>query len=407
VFVWRLKLPCPHTKVRRYRAVKTHTALEKIVLQTQGRADQIAVDLDRRIQAYIGCSDPTDPKFDQIALELFAYQYAKNNPYRQLCDQRGRTPANVRSWREIPALSAASFGDARIACFPAERTPVTFVSSGTTRGDGTTQASSGRSVHELENTQLYDASLLAHFRRCVIPDLDKIRMIFLSPSYDEAPQSSLAYMLSKLYSTYGNGGGFFVRGDALDAEGVARTLRNTCEPVLIFGTAFAFVHFLDYCASTGLQFALPRCSRIVETGGFKGKSRSIKRDELYDALCSTFGVSYEFCIGEYGMCELGSQWYDAALGDALAGRTSRAQLKVGAHWTRTLVVDPVTAQELPLGSTGLLQVFDLSNRGSVAAVLTGDLVTQCDGGFIYVGRSAAAPPKGCSIAVDAMLGSRG
>ena len=406
MFVWRLKLPCPHTKVRRYCAVKTHTALEKIALQTQGRADQIAVDLDRRIQAYMACSDPADAEFDRIAVELFAYQYANNDPYRQLCDQRGRTPANVRSWREIPALSAASFGDARIACFPADRTTVTFVSSGTTRGDGTTQASSGRSVHELENPRLYDASLLAHFRRWVIPDLEKIRMILLSPSFNEAPQSSLAYMLSKLYSTYGHGGGFFVKGDALDAEGVVEALHDTCGPVLIFGTAFAFVHFVDYCASVGLRFTLPHRSRIVETGGFKGKSRSIKRDELYDALRSTFGVSHEFCIGEYGMCELGSQWYDAALGDTLAGRPVREQLKVGPHWTRVLVVDPVTAQELAEGSTGLLHVFDLSNRGSVAAILTADLVVQRDGGFIYVGRSHSAPPKGCSIAVDAMLGSR-
>jgi len=404
--VWRRKLPCPRTEVCRYRAVKTHTALEKISLQTPRSADQIAADLDHRIEAYIRCSDPDSVEFDQLALELFAYQYANNDPYRQLCDQRGRTPSNVDSWRAVPALSAASFGDARIACFREERTTATFVSSGTTRSGDPSHNSSGRSTHELENTQLYDASLLAHFRQCVIPDLDRIPMILLSPSFNDAPQSSLAYMLSKLYTTYGNGGGFFVNGDALDVDGIANTLQETREPVLVFGTAFAFVHFLDYCASTGSSFALPQGSRIVETGGFKGKSRSITRDELYDALSSTFGVSSEFCIAEYGMCELGSQWYDAGLADALAGRSARQQLKVGPHWTRTLVVDRVTAQELPYGSTGLLQVFDLSNRGSVAAVLTGDLVTQGEDGFIYVSRSQAAPPKGCGIAVDTMLSPR-
>ena len=404
--MWHRKLPCPSTEVCRYRAVKTHTALEKITLQTPRSANQIAADLDRRIEAYIRCSDPDSAEFDQLALELFEYQYANNIPYRQLCDQRGRTPANVESWRAVPVLSAASFGDARIACFRKERTTITFVSSGTTRTGSTAQNSSGRSEHELENTQLYDASLLTHFRECVIPDLDRVRMILLSPSFDEAQRSSLAYMLSKVYSTYGNSGGFFMRGDALDLEGIARALQESREPTLVFGTAFAFVHLLDHCASAKLSFALPQRSRIVETGGFKGKSRSVAREKLYDALSGTFGVSREFCIAEYGMCELGSQWYDAGLSDALAGRHARQQLKVGPHWTRTLVVDPVTAQELPSGSTGLLQVFDLSNRGSVAAVLTGDLVTQSEDGFIYVSRSQAAPPKGCSIAVDAMLGSR-
>ncbi len=141
----------------------------------------------------------------------------------------------------------------------------------------------------------------------------------------------------------------------------------------------------------------------METGGFKGKSRSVERAELYQALVRTFGVPEAWCISEYGMCELGSQWYDASLSDAIAGRTPRAQLKLGPHWARARAVDPITARELPKGSTGLLQVFDLSNRGSVAAVLTGDLVTETDEGFIYVGRSQAAPPKGCSITIDSML----
>jgi hypothetical protein len=375
-------------------------ALEKTSLRTPPTTDERAVDLDSRIETYMMRLNPTEAEFDELARELFVYQYENNAPYRNLCDQQRSTPANVTAWRDVPALSAASFGDARIACFPQGRTSVAFVSSGTTR------AGSSSSIHELENTRLYDASLLAHFRRCVLPDLDRIRMVLLSPPVAQAPQSSLAYMLSKLYASYGSGGGFFIRDDRLDAEGVTRAVRASDEPLLLFGTAFAFVHFLDHCAATGLHFSLPRGSRIVETGGFKGKSRSVDREALYDLLSQTFGVSRDMCIAEYGMCELGSQWYDASLSDALAGRTPREQIKVGPHWVRTLVVDPVTARELAPGSTGLLQVFDLSNRGSVAAVLTGDLVVQAEGGFVYVGRSHAAPPKGCSITVDTMLNAR-
>jgi hypothetical protein len=105
------------------------------------------------------------------------------------------------------------------------------------------------------------------------------------------------------------------------------------------------------------------------------------------------------------MCELGSQWYDASLLDTVTGRKPLANTKIGPHWARTLVVDPVTAQIMPDGATGLLQCFDLSNRGSVAAVLTGDLASIRDGGFVYRGRSPAAPPKGCSITIDSMLRS--
>jgi hypothetical protein len=362
--------------------------------------EQSAGKLDRRIGAFIDCPDPTDAEFEELAIELFGYQYQNNPPYRALCDQRDRSPSNVKGWRDVPAVSAASFADARIACFPAERTVVRFVSSGTARN------SARPSVHELENTTLYDSSLLAHFRRCVIPDRDSIRMVLLSPPFEEAPQSSLVYMLMKVYSKFGRGGGFFIHNGELDTEGIAAALRGSREPVLVFGTSFAFVHFLDHCAQSGSRFALAASSRIIETGGFKGKSRSVEREELYGGLSRVFGVPHELCSSEYGMCELGSQWYDASLSDALASREPREQLKIGPHWARTLVVDPVTGQELPSGAIGLLQCYDLSNRGSVAAVLTGDLVLQRDGGFVYIGRSKAAPPKGCSITVDTALRPR-
>jgi hypothetical protein len=369
----------------------------KAPLPEASDAHRAAAELDRSIAAFIARPDATDAEFDQLSLALFAYQYRNNAPYRKLCDQQRRTPENVDTWRDVPALSAASFADARIACFPPERTRLTFVSSGTTR------AGAQPSTHELENADLYDASLLTQFKRLVLPDRERIKMVLLSPSFAQAPRSSLAYMLEKVYAAAGAGGGFLIHDDALAADDAAVMLNDTGEPVLVFGTAFAFVHLLDYCADRGLRFSLPPGSRIVETGGFKGKSRLLEREELYQALVRTFGVPEAWCISEYGMCELGSQWYDASLSDAIAGRAPRAQLKLGPHWARARAVDPITARELPKGSTGLLQVFDLSNRGSVAAVLTGDLVTETDEGFIYMGRSQAAPPKGCSITVDSML----
>ncbi len=360
-----------------------------------------ATDLDRSIEAFIRDPQPQEHEFDQLALDLFAYQYANNQPYRRLCDQAGRTPSNVTTWRDVPAVSAASFADARLACFPPEQTQLSFVSSGTTR-DG-----AGPSKHELCNSLLYDASLLVHFRQRVLPDREKIRMVLLSPTFDDAPRSSLAYMLRRLFERYACGGGFFIQQDTLDIGGIVRALREGPDPVLVFGTAFAFVHLLDHCAKSRERFPLPAGSRVVETGGFKGKSRSVERDELYAALTHFFDVPAPYCIAEYGMCELGSQWYDAALSDALVGATPRDQVKLGPHWARTRVVDEVTAQELPFGRRGLLQCFDLSNRGSVAAILTGDVAQECAGGFRWIGRSIAAPPKGCSITVDSLLHADG
>ncbi|HZV79206.1 MAG TPA: hypothetical protein VFF60_06265 [Candidatus Binatus sp.] len=360
---------------------------------------QSAIDLDRRILEFIATASAGEDEFNRLALDLFEYQYQANEPYRRYCDRFGVSPASAERWTQVPAIPTSAFAPLRLACFQPDRTRWTFFSSGTTR--------SNRSRLELEDTALYDASLAAHFRERVLPDRPRIRMLALAPSAKDAPHSSLSYMLSAISRTFGTArDGFFMHGDALDFAGAIDALRGASEPVLVAATAFAFVHFFDRCAREDLRFALPAGSRVIETGGFKGKSRSVERDELYGWFVRVLGVPRELCAAEYGMCELGSQWYDANIADSFARRTPRYGVKVGPHWARARIVDPVSAQPLPKGETGLLQVFDLSNRGSVCAVLTGDLAREADGGLELLGRAPGEPPKGCSIAVDAALSVR-
>ena len=357
-----------------------------------------ADELDKRIRYFIELPSANDVSFQRLALELFAHQYACNPGYRLYCDRFGQTPESVHGWLNVPAIPTSAFGLTRLACFPAEHTQVTFLSSGTTGAQG------ARSRHELTSTALYDASLLAHFRPCVMPDKTSIQMLFLAPSFAQAPQSSLSYMLSKLSQTLGTKrDAFLIRDDKLDFESAAGMLRTVAEPVAVIGTAFAFVHFFERCEKEGLRVKLPRGSRVVETGGFKGRSREVSGERLYRWFSDILGIPRVFCVSEYGMCELGSQWYDANLADYFAEREARVGIKIGPHWTRIAVVDPVTGKPVREGRQGLLQVFDLSNRGSVAAVLTADVARIVSGGFELIGRFAGAPPKGCSIAIDALL----
>ena len=365
-----------------------------------GERDRKTRELDERILRYIASRQPAAVAFERLALDVFAYQYARNEPYRRYCDRYGRSPADVRTWRDVPAVPTASFAAARLASFPPAETVLVFASSGTTSG-GTSA-----SAHELDTAALYDASLLTHYRQRVLPDAASMRLIALAPAFEQARHSSLSYMLSRIAADMPvPGGGFFVRDGALRFGALCAALRESRDPAVVFGTAFAFVHFFDRCASEQVRFRLPIGSRVVETGGFKGKSREIARDELYGRFAEFLGVPRVLCTSEYGMCELGSQWYDANIDDYFAGRSARVDIKVGPHWARAQIVDAVTAQPVPDGQEGLIQVFDLSNRGSVAAVLTADVGRAQDGGFVLLGRHAGAPPKGCSIAADALLGS--
>lgn len=348
------------------------------------RRDADAKRLDEAIIALIDGARADEDRFERLALEVFAYQYERNEPYRNYCDRIGATPDEVESWREVPAVPASAFAAARLACFPPASTVVTFVSS------GTTSVGAHPSKHELDSTALYLTSLLTHYRDRVLVERTDRRFIAIAPSFGEAPASSLSFMLSAIAEHWRwEDEAFFIRQGEIEFDRLCGALALP-EPAVVFGTALAFIRFFDACRAAGRSFSLPAGSRVIETGGFKGATRVVTRDELYAAFTDVLGVPREACTSEYGMCELGSQWY----GDGV---------KVGPHWARATIVDPVGGLAVNDGETGLIQLFDLSNRCSVAAVLTGDLGRRRDGGFELLGRHSGAPPKGCSIAIDALL----
>jgi hypothetical protein len=131
----------------------------------------------------------------------------------------------------------------------------------------------------------------------------------------------------------------------------------------------------------------------METGGYKGTGHQISKAELYALFERRLGLSPASVLNEYGMTELSSQFYTRGLGKP----------HMGPPWLRALVIDPETDEEVPLGATGVLRIFDLANIGSVLALQTQDLAIRREQGFELIGRSPAALPRGCSRAADEAL----
>jgi hypothetical protein len=67
-------------------------------------------------------------------------------------------------------------------------------------------------------------------------------------------------------------------------------------------------------------------------------------------------------------------------------------------------VDPITLAPVPAGEVGLARFVDLANVDSAVAIVTRDRIRARDGGIELLGREPGAPPRGCSLAVDALLG---
>ncbi len=352
------------------------------------------------VAAFIARAGNDPDTFDHLARRVFAYQYRHNAPYRAFCDGRGVSPERIASWRDIPAAPAAAFkrfvlsATPQTACRP-ERGGRIFHSS------GTTGAQTSRHFLDAPSLDLYRVSLRAGYRRSVLPDGARLPVLALVPPPDAAPHSSLSFMLGELISDYG---GRFFWQDGWQAD-LRRVMGALSEPAVLFGTAFAWVHFFDSPSGT---FALPPGSRVVETGGFKGRSREVSRGELYALFTSGLGVPPTHCLAEYGMSEMASQFYDPTLRDHVLGvaqdRSAGAARKVAPPWLRSRVLDPVTGEDAAPGTPGLLAHYDLANLNSVLAIQTEDYGHGCDHGegFVLLGRAPGAVLRGCSLSAEEM-----
>jgi len=395
------------------------------------RADPLRKELDSAILEWMGSGswERDDARFEALALELFRFQFEHCGPYQSFCRARGAEPGGISSWREIPPVPSGAFKEATLRSFAGAATCKVFRTSGT--------SAVRRGELHLDTLELYEASLTPTIGRFFFPDLrgpaidtanapkgpdpERIAIRVLAPSPEEAPDSSLSHMFGVALARWGSAGsGWDVVGGQLDAAGLLEYLEQSCDaehPVALCGTSFAFVHLLDAMAAYGAhgsRLELAAGSRIMETGGFKGRSREVPRDELYSGLEDRLGIPQRRIVNQYGMTELGSQFYDSVLQeDCVTEPGTGTRRKLGPPWARVRILDPETGTDAEPGSIGMIAIHDLANTGSVAAILTADLGRfreggdgDGDGGFEVLGRATAAEERGCSIAADAMLDAR-
>jgi len=369
------------------------------MLDSQGRA--LAAELVRIFERGVG--EPLDDvAFNNLALRIFAYQCNRNAAYGAYARLRGRTPEAISHWREIPAVPTAAFKELPLVSGDPDRVDAVFRTSGTTRGG------ERRGEHYIPDLTLYHASLLPNFAAYLLPDGAELPMLSLLPSDRELPDSSLAHMIAVVSDRLGAPGSrSYASVDAgIDEAGLEAALRRheaEGTPVCLLGTSFAFVHWTDSLRARGVSFRLPPGSRLMDTGGYKGRSREVAADELRATYVELLGIPEPFLVNEYGMAEMCSQFYDTVLREHTRKGAAGPRVKAAPPWVRTVVVDPETLEPVPPGEVGILRHYDLANLGSVLAVQTEDLGREVEGGFVLLGRAAGAPPRGCSIATDLLL----
>jgi hypothetical protein len=336
----------------------------------------------------------SDEAFNDLALRIFAYQLKYNEPYARYCASLGVAPSSLPdSWEAIPAVPSAAFKEAILATFDTAQAALAFETSGTTIGVG--------GHHYMETPHLYDAALLAGFDRFMLPDGARLRYANLVPNPAQNPRSSLGYMMQQVSLHRGDGQtGWYISDDMLFFEALLADLNAAIadeHPVCVATTAFALAHVLDELDTRAIRLALPPGSRMMETGGFKGRAKIVDRSELYDRANAAFGIDLNAIIAEYGMTELTSQYYD----DVSLRSEPRGRRKLSPPWLRPRVVG-ANGQTLPNGTVGTLVHVDLGNRSSCIAIATEDLGAEFDDGLLLIGRDEGASLRGCSLDAETL-----
>jgi hypothetical protein len=370
---------------------------------------EVSDQLHERVQRFAtGSSTET---FEQLALDIARFQAEASPGFRRLVQARASALGTLE---DIPPVPSDAFRLARVATHPAELDRVRFFTSGTTGAE--------RGTHAMRRTDTYELLSLAFGREALLPRAASAAVVVaLAPRLDAPPSSSLGYMMARFMESF-DGGTLDAAEDSFDVSSGARWLvdesgvdvrglqrasaaaQQRQQPLLLLGTAFALVRLIDELAGAGLP--LPESSVVMQTGGFKGKSREVSMTQLRAQLSDAFRLPPARIVGEYGMTELSSQLYEATVaGSALAEqhRGGEPGLYFEPRWLRVTPLDPVSLSPVRTGEIGLACFIDLGNVDSAVRVVTQDLVRRCHGGIQLLGRQPGAPPRGCSLAIEALL----
>lgn len=367
--------------------------------------------LHARVRRFVGAGlvGAETERFDALACDLARFQARRVPAVARAFERAGLSPEFIAQAAEIPALPTDVFRLRRVAAHdPAEDLRV-FATSGTTASE--------RGHHPLRTLETYRLGALGWAERLLWPDGARLSVVLLAADERRAPSSSLTYMLAR-FADHHHGddaeppgeprGRWFWDGERLDVAGLVDNLSKLGPgPVLVAGTSFAFVHLCD--AHPG-RLPLPPGSRVMQTGGFKGRSREVEASALRSAIAATFDLDEAFVVGEYGMTELSSQLYQASLAHALGHgpRPRGPATYLAPPWLSVEAVDPVTLAALPRGTEGIARFVDLANVDSAVAIQTADrVIVDADGGVELLGRLPGAPPRGCSLALEHLVSGHG
>jgi hypothetical protein len=315
-----------------------------------------------------------DDDFNQLAIEIFQFQYHFNTVYRSYCDALGINPAEIKKISTIPFLPIQFYKTKEIVSTSFIHETI-FESSGTT--------GSIKSRHVIKDVKIYAESFLKNFE-LFYGAPENYCIIGLLPSYLERENSSLVYMVNRLIeNSRHHKSGFYLN----DFNKLQETLLENeyhQQQTLLIGVSFAL---LDFAEQYPMQL---KHTIVMETGGMKGRKKEMIRSAFHEILQSKLGM--ENIHSEYGMTELLSQAYSKKDG-----------LFSSPPWMKVLIRaedDPFDVNYINEKKilSGAVNIIDLANLYSCSFIATDDCgKLHPNGSFEITGRLDNSDIRGCSL----------
>ncbi|SNS80905.1 Acyl-protein synthetase, LuxE [Ekhidna lutea] len=300
--------------------------------------------------------------FNDSSLAAFNYQYHHCEIYQEYCKYLNIAPDSIQTTSEIPFLPIEFFKNHAIKSGNWSESKI-FKSSGTT--------DTGRSHHYVKDESLYH-SLSRSLFESIFGPLSDLQIIAILPSYQEQGDSSLISMVDYFIRFGKQGSGYYLNDNV-------KTILETDKKKIVFGVSYALLDL----ARVGIRTVN---TKIIETGGMKGRRKEMTRKELHTELTEGFGVDEIW--SEYGMTELMSQGY---------GPNGSFVFPPWAKCMIRDINDPFSYVET--GRSGGINVIDLANIDSCCFIETKDLGRVSGESFEVLGRFDNSDIRGCNLMV--------
>jgi phenylacetate-coenzyme A ligase PaaK-like adenylate-forming protein len=317
-------------------------------------------------------SQVNESNFEDIALQLFHFQYKNNLLYQTYVNHLGKDTSQIKSIIDIPFLPIGFFKSHSIVS-GSWNPEIVFTSSGT--------SGSMVSQHPVWNLDFYLNSSAAIFKSFYGSPED-YHFLALLPSYLERSGSSLITMVDYFIKRDATGHSGFYLSNHDEILRKIHTLKKSGKKTLLWGVSFALLDLAEK-----FEIDLSSCL-VMETGGMKGRRKEWVREELHSFFCQRFNVME--IHSEYGMTELLSQAYSKG----------RGYFQPPA-WMKILIRDINDPfQFVDEGGIGGVNVVDLANAHSCAFIETEDLGRVWQGlNFEILGRIDNSDIRGCNLLV--------